>query len=542
MTNDTNVQSGRFTHGLGSLVIGHWDLVIWTSACFGKLAANCVASRKSDDQVAVTDYCEFNESSDQGMSDILAAMRTPCSSGLGPSVSQKGASMKRIKPCSVGLSVAGLSLMLAIMPATLSAQQTPGPNPLRTASRDHKADPKATVAVGTSVRSGNVQPAPTRNNVSRPAANQPAQGRRPPVRANRAVQSNRAVQPATYRHRVAQQEQFESAPYEESVMNSPVLQGTVTVPDHPGEMMGEDIGCADQMGGTFEDATFGGCCGGSGCSQCCMLPCPRISFDDLSVFAGVQGFTGPRNRGQTGSFGFHEGFNWGGDTPCMNNCLAMQFGARFAQSNLSAAEFTPESRNQVFLTGGFFRRVDWGLQGGLVIDYLQDDWYSEISLTQLRGEIGWVFPCAHELGFWMTSSLDEATATGRIFTTPTVSANVTQTWQATDLHAFYYRHQFQEWQGANGRVFAGFSGASDGFIGTDFQVPLTTDLALEAGFAYLVPKQAEGPVGAGNEQESWNLAISLVWYPGCGTAFGKSYTTPLFNVADNGSFMVDRVP
>lgn len=455
---------------------------------------------------------------------------------LGPSVSQKGASMKRIEPCSVGLSVAGLSLMLAFMPSTLSAQQSPGPNPLRTASRNHKADPKPTVAVGTSVRSGNPQPAPSRTNVSRPSTNQPVQARRSPGR------SNRAVQPATYRHRVARQEQIEGAPYEESVMDSPVLQGTVTVPDHPGAMMGEEIGCADQMGGTFEEGAFGGCCGGSGCSQCCMLPCPRISFDDLSIFAGVQGFTGPRNRGQTGSFGFHEGLNWGGSMPCMENCLAMQLGARFAQSNLSAAEFTPENRNQIFLTGGVFRRVDWGLQGGVVFDYFHDDWYSEINLTQIRGELGWVFPCAHELGFWMTNSLDQATAAGRVFTSPTASTIVTQTWQATDLYAFYYRHQFQEWEGANGRVFAGFTGQSDGFIGTDFHVPLTTDLALEAGFAYLVPKQAEGPVGSGNEQESWNLAISLVWYPGCGTAFCKSYTTPLLNVADNGSFMVDHVP
>ena len=40
--------------------------------------------------------------------------------------------------------------------------------------------------------------------------------------------------------------------------------------------------------------------------------------------------------------------------------------------------------------------------------------------------------------------------------------------------------------------------------------------------------------------ESWNVAITLVWYPGCGTAIGNDYFRPLLNVADNGNFMVDR--
>ena len=51
------------------------------------------------------------------------------------------------------------------------------------------------------------------------------------------------------------------------------------------------------------------CCGGVGCYDCCAVPCPVLSFRDTELFAGVHGFTGPRNRGESGSFGFHEGFN-----------------------------------------------------------------------------------------------------------------------------------------------------------------------------------------------------------------------------------------
>jgi hypothetical protein len=218
----------------------------------------------------------------------------------------------------------------------------------------------------------------------------------------------------------------------------------------------------------------------------------------------------------------------------------MQLGAQVTQANLSGSEFTPETRHQTFVTGGLFRRVDCGLQYGLVFDYLSDDWYTNTDLTQLRAEVAWVFPCAHELGFWMTASMDEDTADATVFDNQ-IPVTGPASWEGTDLYAFFYRHRFSGWEGANGRLFAGFSGESDGFIGSDVQVPLTCDIALQAGFAYLVPEESKGPASTGNEQESWNVGISLVWYPGCATSSSKSYFTPLFNVADNGSFMVDQV-
>jgi hypothetical protein len=278
----------------------------------------------------------------------------------------------------------------------------------------------------------------------------------------------------------------------------------------------------------FSEYGGDGCmeCGGNGCYDCCLIPCPRIPWDELTIFGGVEAFTGPKNLGQTGSFGFHQGVNWGAPLPCSNGCLAMQLGGSVTQSSLSGAEFSPETRHQAFVTGGLFRRVDCGLQYGIAYDYQSDDWYTNTNLTQLRGEVAWVFPCAHELGFWMTSSLDEDQTTAVLFTDQ-IPATETATWEATDLYAFFYRHRL--------------SGASDGLIGTDLRVPLTCDIAVEAGFTYLVPEEAKGPAAAGNEEEAWNVGISLVWYPGCKTATSRSYFAPLFNVADNGSFMVDRL-
>lgn len=284
-------------------------------------------------------------------------------------------------------------------------------------------------------------------------------------------------------------------------------------------------------------AQKGDCCGGKGCVECFAIPCPQFCFDNLEVRGGVQGFTGPVNRGQTGSFGFHEGVNWGAPVPCFGGVLSMQVGANFTQSNLSGAEFTDERRHQTFLTGGLFRRVDWGLQGGVAFDYLSDDWYASYDVTQLRGEASWVFPCTHELGFWFTASLSEDTTLSQ-FSGTTPSA--TETFEATDLYAFFYRRRLDGIDGGNARLYAGFTGESDGLIGADMQLPIACDLAVEAGFAYLIPEEGRGTTGRGHEHESWNIAIGVVWYPGSRTAYGADYSSPLFNVADNGSFMVGR--
>ena len=280
-------------------------------------------------------------------------------------------------------------------------------------------------------------------------------------------------------------------------------------------------------------------CGSSTCATCCLIPCPIIPWDNLEIFGGVHGFTGPPNRGGTGSFGFYEGLNWGSPVPCFwNGEIGMQLGARFAHSNFNGGDFpgglsTDSQRDQVFATGGLFRRVDWGLQGGVVVDYMHDEWYMETSLVQVRGELSWMYPCDHEIGFWFASGTqtDPFSAT---FGTSVISGES----QSTDLYAFFYRRRFDECGTSEGRVFAGFSGESDGLIGADLIMRLTDAWALTTEYTYLIPEQSSSSVA--RVEESWNLAIGLVWYPSCNSARKNNYYRPLFNVAGNGTFMVDR--
>ncbi|MCG8649635.1 MAG: hypothetical protein MI861_07370, partial [Pirellulales bacterium] len=264
-------------------------------------------------------------------------------------------------------------------------------------------------------------------------------------------------------------------------------------------------------------------------------------------FAGVQGFKGPLNFVNTnaansaivsgsGSFGFQQGFNMGRTFKPLFRCdLATQFGVRVTQSNLSGAEFTEDTRHQVFLTYGFFRRVDYGLQYGLVLDYLNDDWYFQGDLIQLRGELSWKTRGCHAFGFNYMLALDNDTSdtvvrdgTGNVF-------GSTISFEATDQYRFFYRRLLNS--SGSWDAFAGFTDNDDGLIGTNMNLPLRRNLVLSTGATFLIPR--EGDSSGGNREEGWNIAMGFTYRPG-GPQGGGRYSRPMFDVADNGTFMVDR--
>ncbi len=274
------------------------------------------------------------------------------------------------------------------------------------------------------------------------------------------------------------------------------------------------------------------CCGNwNSCgpvSPCCLLPCPRL--DAFEVHGGVQGFTGPANRGGSGSFGFYEGFNHA--TGLCNDCFCGQFGGRWTQSNFDGSLLTSDERQQTFLTAGIFRRVDWGLQCGVVFDYLHDEWDYEVDLGQVRGEVGWKYCGCHELGFRFSAGTSDDRATINELFQDDDDMIVRQrnaAFEVNDLYAFYYRRQFQ--CGGEGRLFGGFTNNDQGLVGGDVRVPLNPCWSLQADFLYVVPTDDST---FGYAEESWNVAVGVVWTPfakpGC-----PAYCRPLFDVANNGT-------
>jgi hypothetical protein len=108
-----------------------------------------------------------------------------------------------------------------------------------------------------------------------------------------------------------------------------------------------------------------------------------------------------------------------------------------------------------------------------------------------------------------------------------------------EIYAFFFRRQFA--CGGQGRVFGGCTSNSQGLVGGDALLPLNPCWSLRSGFIFAAADGNDTNVDPGFGGESWNVSVSLVWTP-----FGRggsvpNYCRPLFNVADNGSFLT-RLP
>ena len=173
-----------------------------------------------------------------------------------------------------------------------------------------------------------------------------------------------------------------------------------------------------------------------------------------------------------------------------------------------------------------------GVQGGISVDIMRDLWYDAVDLTQVRGEVSWIFPSNHEWGYWFAAGDGNDTSISPI-------DNSTLTWTTTDLHAFFYRRRMNLVPGGLLTLFAGFSGDDDGLVGTKAYLPLTPAFAFQTDFTYLTP--VEGTPSGGTANEGWNLGLSFVWRFGRDSqCTNPSYYRPLIEVADNGTFMLDQ--
>ena len=263
-------------------------------------------------------------------------------------------------------------------------------------------------------------------------------------------------------------------------------------------------------------------------------------LSNFSFFGGVHGFKGIADQGRNGNFGFHEGVNWGAPLGGPFK-FGYQLGVGVVHSDFSghqAAEddlFRRADRDQVFFTGGLFKRAPCGgLQGGVVFDLLHDRFYARANLRQIRTESALVFSCGlREIGFWGAFGVsddrldlfdDGPNGDGIVLLKP------------KDTYSLFYRRHFSG--GGQGRIWAGLSGMGDALVGGDCRIPIGTNWALENSFTYLIPNG--GRSEAAQAEETWNVSIHLVWYP-CKQARCaiNSPFHPLFRVADNGLFLLN---
>ena len=339
----------------------------------------------------------------------------------------------------------------------------------------------------------------------------------------------------TGRHRVVQAagEQMEEIPPGE-IQYEPMAQEGVYSNDNSS---GPAIYGA---GGTCADCDQGDQCGSCNGPRYdafgyeCFDGCLHLGWlRNFSFFAGLHGFKGPVDRGQNGNFGTQEGLNFSGPLGDPWG-TGYQLGLNVVQSNFSGGPnvrgndrtIALADRHQYFATAALFHRaVCGGLQWGVAFDYLQDEYYETTSLKQMRSETGLVLDDHYEIGYFgMYGVGTDRTIDGKL--------------DPTDMFCVYARRYFDN--GGDGRIWGGVTGYGDGVLGADLWVPLGKGFALENGVNFVIPKQGHGDVG--QQRESWGLMMQLVWYPGkSALQQQKNPYRPMFHVADNSLFMVDRL-
>ena len=111
------------------------------------------------------------------------------------------------------------------------------------------------------------------------------------------------------------------------------------------------------------------------------------------------------------------------------------------------------------------------------------------------------------------------------------------TFGASDQYLLFYR--YHGCSGGEGRLYAGCNDDSDGIVGADMLIPVGDRFSVQTGFTYLIPDAPDGTIGA--TQEAWNIGLGLVWHwdRQARKSFDNCYR-PMFNVADNGTLIVDQ--
>lgn len=432
-------------------------------------------------------------------------------------------------------------------------QAPPSPEPTRVASNS-SATQRSRVLLGQTQTSRNstAQAGSRRGNqVSQVTYRQ---NQAPVARTSRAARPNTRILPRNY---VPQHLRTAQAPMETvisgapMVTDAPVMTNSVVTGGQvmPGGTIVDGTGCCESgcsscVGESyFEDD----CCGRGGCpSGPCWMDGLATAFVNGEYFLGVNAFQSPlfsTPGGAAGalsddaSFGFYEGFNFGLPL-CPLSCGAFsgQIGLRATQTNFDGNQFTSEGRDQLFLTAGLFRRVDYGLQYGVAWDFLYEDWFVEADISQVRADVSWMFAGGTSFGFRYSAGIDDAVVSGSFAGNAFTNLTVT----AEDTYRFYLDTLTATNGAAN--VFVGWTENDQTFFGADADVPVGEIVALQAGFNYYL--NGDGlPAGStglgGNAQDAYNIYVGLGFRPG-GRRSMRSYDRPMFGVADNGSMLISR--
>jgi hypothetical protein len=311
-----------------------------------------------------------------------------------------------------------------------------------------------------------------------------------------------------------------------------------------------DQSCTCQPAGGLANAT----CDSAHCGTCdggnvCHSTDPDCGGWGATVFTTVNAFKGPTDvDGLNGDFGASAGANLG-FALVRELGLGVQAGTSVTGSDFKGTFYTgPRAREQQFTTFGFFRSADrdGGWNGGVVYDFLDDDYYVDFHFGQWRGELGYQFQSSTDIGVSFTVP---SFGTNVLLQNPPAVGGFSQNrFQPFSQINAFWRHTWPSQTVTEFRL--GVPDSSDVgelIFGASAACPLNCRTSLIGGFTYVLPSvpggNADVPGGTlGRSGEVWSLYTGIAFTLGGGERdCGRSRFAPLIPVADQGSFGITRV-
>lgn len=278
----------------------------------------------------------------------------------------------------------------------------------------------------------------------------------------------------------------------------------------------------------YGQSVCGDCCGGCGVLGGILR--------NTQVEAGAISMRSPLDFDDMGNTGAEFAVNWGSERAFLGG-LNIQAGARGVFSDFNGVQangfVTDDSRNQFFWTAGvYFRAPAYsnGWSGGVVYDSVTENYYREYELSQLRAELSYNFSNFCEIGFRGAFSLnDDWCDFLNLGPDEKVEAKAT----SSSYYTMFIRKRFME--GAEATFFGGATEWGEGLAGAAVEAPMSDCLALRGSATYVFP--TERGLNDKTREESWNISVGLSWSLGGNARMGADSQRPLFEVADNGSFL-----
>lgn len=265
--------------------------------------------------------------------------------------------------------------------------------------------------------------------------------------------------------------------------------------------------------------------------------CRHDPRENLSFFVGLDGSKQPQDLGVNAHMGGRAHMNIGFALQ-EELGIGMQLGTGinyhdFAVGAVEAIEGTGE-RFQSFTTIGVFQRTAGSWKWGFAYDFLAENYYEGINLSQWRGTVSRELTDNDEFGVWFTVSDRGDSATFN--TTPVFLETIGQA-NAFWRHTWASGAETSFWIGAaepHGEEIILFPVADPTGVqivyGADLHVPLNDRLAIFGEANFITPSDS-GTVDA---------YLGMIYYPWGDAPSGRSRCfAPLLPVANNPTFSVD---